>query len=322
MLLILGVAVYFILPEITELESSLNVLSSMALWAVGLAFGFQVLSYLGSGYLLQTILEIAHEKLSLWRNTLIVLGSYSIGMVAGGMVGTSAVIYRWTSGGSGSIEGATLASIFLPQFNTFMLVVFSLFGLAYLLFMHSLTLAQLIGFGATLLILLLIIGGAALIAHYRQQAISILSNGINRVARWLRRPFDVSIIQHNADELFDALDALWLGGWHRPMIGALLNTVFDMLTLYCLFIATGIAIRPGTLLAGYGLPLLLGKVAFILPGGVGVVESSMVALYSGLGVPPGMSVVVVLGYRVISFWIPSLLGFPIAAYLQGSGKNH
>jgi uncharacterized membrane protein YbhN (UPF0104 family) len=29
-------------------------------------------------------------------------------------------------------------------------------------------------------------------------------------------------------------------------------------------------------------------------------------------------VVVVLGYRLISFWIPSLVGFPIAAYLQSS----
>jgi hypothetical protein len=49
---------------------------------------------------------------SLWLNILIVFGSTSIGLVAGGMVGGSAAIYRWTGGSKGSMEGATLASIF------------------------------------------------------------------------------------------------------------------------------------------------------------------------------------------------------------------
>jgi uncharacterized membrane protein YbhN (UPF0104 family) len=148
--------------------------------------------------------------------------------------------------------------------------------------------------------------------------VKIVLSVVEKLAGKLRISFDPRLFQRNADELFDALDALWLGGWHHPMIGAFLNTVFDMLTLYFLFLATGEKIHFGILLAGYGLPLLLGKVAFILPGGVGVVESSMVALYSGLGVAPATAVVVVLAYRVISFWIPTLLGFLVAAYLQGS----
>jgi len=96
-----------------------------------------------------------------------------------------------------------------------------------------------------------------------------------------------------------------------------------MLTLFFLFLAAGHAINPGVLLAGYGLPLLLGKMAFVVPGGVGVVEGSMAALYNGLGVPDAVTVVVVLGYRLVSFWIPSLSGFPIAVYLQRSSRpNH
>jgi uncharacterized protein (TIRG00374 family) len=320
-LVVLGAGVYFLLPQFVTLQNSWSVLTSMEVWAVALAFLFQVLSYIGSGYMLQSILEIANERISLWLNTLIVLGSYSIGMVAGGLIGTSAVIYRWTRKSQGNIEGATLASVFLPQFNTLMLVLVSLFGLAYLIGVHSLTRAQLIGFSATLLILMLIIGGAALLVHYRHQAVNIISGMAAKTTGRLRISFDTRIIQRNADELFDALDALWLGGWHRPMIGAFLNTAFDMMTLYFLFLAAGERIHFGILLAGYGLPLLLGKVAFILPGGVGVVEGSMVALYSGLGVAPAMAVVVVLGYRVISFWIPTLLGFPIAAYLQGRRED-
>jgi uncharacterized protein (TIRG00374 family) len=317
-LVVFGLALYLILPQITALENSWRVLTSMTLWAVALAFMAQVLSYLGSGFMLQSILAIAHQKVSLALNTLIVLGSTNIGMVAGGTLGTTAAIYRWTSGGEGSMEGATLASIFLPQFNTFMLVLASIFGLVHLFLVHSLTQAQLIGFGATLLILGLIIGGVACVVRFRDQATKAIIGLSARIARLERKQVDPHATRQAVGDLFSAWDALWQGAWHRPMAGAFLNVAFDMLTLYFLFVGAGEKVSLGVLLAGYGLPLLLGKVAFILPGGVGVVESSMAALYTGLGVPQATTVVVVLGYRLISFWIPSLAGFPIAAYLQRS----
>jgi uncharacterized protein (TIRG00374 family) len=53
-----------------------------------------------------------------------------------------------------------------------------------------------------------------------------------------------------------------------------------------------------------------------LPGGVGVVEGTMAALYDGLGVPDAVMVVVILAYRCISFWFPALIGFPLIPYLQ------
>jgi uncharacterized membrane protein YbhN (UPF0104 family) len=42
----------------------------------------------------------------------------------------------------------------------------------------------------------------------------------------------------------------------------------------------------------------------------------MAALYTGLGVSGSIAVVVVLSHRVFSFWIPTLIGFTIAFYLQ------
>ena len=72
---------------------------------------------------------------------------------------------------------------------------------------------------------------------------------------------------------------------------------------------------PLEMLAGYGLPLLLGKVSF-LPGRVGIVEATMAAPYDGLGVPDGVTVVVILIYRLMSFWLPLLVGLPLIPYLQ------
>jgi glycosyltransferase 2 family protein len=99
------------------------------------------------------------------------------------------------------------------------------------------------------------------------------------------------------------------------MVGAILNTSFDMLTLGFLFWATGYRVSVAVLLAGYGIPQILGKFTLIL-GGVGVIETSMVGLYTLLGAPKPIAVVAVLAYRLLSFWIPTLIGVALVPYLE------
>ena len=62
------------------------------------------------------------------------------------------------------------------------------------------------------------------------------------------------------------------------------------------------------------MPLLLGWAGF-LSGGVGIVEGTMAALYTSLDVPYAVAVVVILTHRIISFWLPTLLGFPLVLLL-------
>ncbi|MFN8423038.1 MAG: YbhN family protein [Anaerolineae bacterium] len=102
------------------------------------------------------------------------------------------------------------------------------------------------------------------------------------------------------------------------MLGAALDIGFDMLTLWLLFAASGRPVGLDVLCVGYGLPILVGKVG-LLPGGIGVVEASMTALYAGMGVPAGVVVVVVLGYRLVSFWLPFVLGFPMIGVVERAG---
>jgi uncharacterized protein (TIRG00374 family) len=312
---VLGLAVHLILPQITSLEHSWQVLKTLAPWAVALAFVAQALSYAGSGYLLQTILNLTRQSVSLLRSTLIVLGAASVGMVAGGMVGSSAAIYRWTSKKQAHPESATLASILPSLFNNLVLVIISVIGLIHLVLLHDLSRAQLAGFSSVLLFLSLVVGALFLGLRYRDRASAGAAWIAGRIARLRRKSYDPARTQESASNLFAAWDSLRSGAWHRPVLGAALNVIFDMLTLYLLFIAAGHDVSPGVLVAGYGLPLLLGKMAFVVPGGVGVVEGSMAAIYDGLGVPDAVTVVVVLGYRLISFWLPSLSGFPVAAFL-------
>ena len=76
------------------------------------------------------------------------------------------------------------------------------------------------------------------------------------------------------------------------------------------------------LVAGYGVPQLLGKLTVIL-GGIGVVESSMVGLYTVLGVPNAVAIVAVLGYASFRFrcrhWLVSR-SFPILSAGRQTGR--
>ncbi len=316
LLVVLGLAVHLLIPQLASLEQSWQTLQKLAPWAVGLAIAAQVFSYLGSGYLLQIILHLTQIKIKLWRSTLIVLASASVGMVAGGLLGSSVAIYRWTSQGDEHSEGATLASILPSVFNNLTLMFVAMFGLVHLILVHDLSKTQLAGFITMALLLGSLIGIAALAFHNRGWTSTMVIRIARTLARWRRKRLDLQRVQDSTGNFFSAWDTLRGGAWKEAGLGAAINVLFDLLTLYFLFLAAGHVVMPGVLLAGYGLPLLLGKAAFVVPGGVGVVEGSMTALYSLLGLPDSVTVVVVLGYRLISFWLPSILGFPVAGYLQ------
>jgi len=320
MLILLGLAVHLLLPQITELRHSIRVIEQMSMWAIGLALVAQVLSYVGSGYLAHSAVEIVNDQLPVLRALMIIVAASDIGLVAGGAVGSTAGVYRWTHAYGVSKEGALLAGSIPSLFVNLLLVLISIVGLVHLLVTHNLSTFQAVAFVLILLVLTGIIGGLAWGMSHR----SALTDFVGRVEeRWLNfrgKPYDATQTQTTMDRLYTTWDVLKAGGWRKPLLGASLNIGFDMLTLYFIFVAAGHTVHPGVLLIGYGLPLLLGKVSF-LPGGVGVVEGSMAALYDGLGVPDAVTVVVILGYRAISFWLPTLIGFPLVAYLQYLTRN-
>ena len=136
-------------------------------------------------------------------------------------------------------------------------------------------------------------------------------------ARYRHRIFDPDKTDDWLAGVFRAADALVSHGWHGPLIGAITYVFFDMLTLYFIFIAANNRVSIGVLLIVYGLSLLLGKMAFIFPGGVGAIETIMVGLYTELGVQNSTAVVVVLAYRLISLWLPLATGFISIPVLQG-----
>jgi uncharacterized protein (TIRG00374 family) len=314
-LVLVGLAVHLLLPQITALEHSVKVIEQLALWAVGLALLAQVFSYVGLGYLLHAAADIVRDRLPLLRAVLISVAASDIGLVAGGAVGNAAAVFRWARGSGVNKEGALLAGTLPSLFNNLLLALIAIAGLIHLLVVHDLSTFQAIAFAVILFLLAGIIGGLVWGMRHRPALTGLAERAAAWWAKLRGKSHETARTQEAMERLYATWDALKAGGWRGPLLGAALNTGFDILTLYLVFVAAGHAVSPGVLLAGYGLPLLLGKVGF-LPGGVGIVEATMAALYDGLGVPDPVTVVVILAYRAISFWLPTLVGFPLIPYLQ------
>ena len=315
-LILLGLAVNLILPQLASVEESMQVIKTMVLWAVLLAAFSQVIRYVGSGYLLHSIVATVNQKLSVFRGALITLAAASIGLLAGGPLGNGAVTYRWVRKLGVSAEASGLAGTLPTFFNNTILVILGVAGIVRLLAAQELSSEQ---FFAFLLILAGLFLGLAAVSWGKQHREGFTAAALRETAflsRALHRSYTPDATETAVSRMFAALDVLEKGGWKRPVLWSGVSAGFDMLTLYFFFIAAGNQVSPSVLLVGYGLPLLFGRLAFLLPGGVGIVESTMAALYTGLGVPGPVAVVVILGYRMFSFWIPTFIGFPLAAYLQ------
>jgi uncharacterized protein (TIRG00374 family) len=95
------------------------------------------------------------------------------------------------------------------------------------------------------------------------------------------------------------------------ILGALAYWGFDIAVLWCSFRAFGAPPPVAVVIMSY----FVGTLAALLPlpGGIGGVEGGMIGVLIAFGVPAGQSVVAVLAYRAISFWLPTLPG--IAGYL-------
>jgi glycosyltransferase 2 family protein len=305
-LIFLGAAVHFVLPYMTTFETARQTLSS--LWGFWLfaALAAQLLSYVASGGLVSSVVRLSGDSVTPARGVLITLASNTMGTLGGGFLTTATTSYRWVRQDA-STEAAALSGWLPPIINNLVLLGISNWGLLVLLVAGDLNRGV-----ALTLTVLQFIAAAAFIA---------MTWGIRHESEVLRRIRKAPFKLHSAVEnIFASIQLLSKRAWRKPVLYSCLNICFDAATLWLLFRAVQHPIGLSVLFAGYAIPQLLGKVLF-LPGGVGAVEASMVALYASLGVRYEVGVIVTLAYRAISFWIPTLLGLIAAPYLEHTSRQ-
>ena len=317
--IILGLLVHLLLPRLDTIAESFHTVRSLKPWAIVIALLMEGLSYVANGALLQSIIQLNGDRIPLRRSVAIEAGASTVALVAAGPLGFGAAIYKWTREGGVATEVAALASWLPSVFDAASLVFFALIGGVELLYFHRLS-------GVTITALVIVISvlavaiTLAILALARHDWMMALAKRAGKIIKRFRPRWDDSGLIRGVREAAQTGQRMRNGSWIRPVCFSLLVLVFDLLCLRYAFLAAGQVVKLSLLLAGYGVPLLLGRASFI-PGGVAVTEVAMAALFGGLGVPANVAVVSVLTYRLFSFWLPSLIGIPIAVTLQSGRTN-
>jgi uncharacterized membrane protein YbhN (UPF0104 family) len=96
------------------------------------------------------------------------------------------------------------------------------------------------------------------------------------------------------------------------LLGAIAWWGFDIAVLWACFHAFGEAPPQAVIVMAYFVGMVGNTLP--LPGGIGGVDGGMIGAFSAFGVPVELSVVSVLAYRAIAFWLPTIPG--AIAYLQ------
>lgn len=131
-----------------------------------------------------------------------------------------------------------------------------------------------------------------------------------RAARWWRR---AAALPRSLNE--GLLRAIGMAKRRdRSVLGALVNWGFDIGVLWASFRAFGHSPPAAVLVMGY----YVGTLGNTLPvrGGVGGVEGGMIAAFLAFGVSGQLAVPAVLGYRTISYWLPTVPGAVAYARLR------
>lgn len=321
LLFILGLAVNLLLPQISNLTEAWKVVKNMTWWAVGLAALSEVLSYFSYGYCVHAIVDSRKEHLSVPKSTLIVMAAASVGLVAGGWVTLAGSIFSSVKRETGDNNTATISGLLPSMLLNISITFIAIIGMVYLGIIGQLTQGQLVQYTIFVVLLMLFTFGFLLVLFFPKFTYKVINRVLWRWNKWRKKPYDPQKTKNMLDSVIFAWKELGHGNWRLPLLGAFGYTLFDLFAMYLIFIAAGYKIKFGVLFASYGLPYLLSKIAFIFPGGIGVVEATMAAIQTSLGVPSEISVVAILAYRLLGFWLPALFGFAAMGFLNRS-SNH
>ena len=315
-LIVLGLAVNLLLPQISNFTEAWSVVKTMTWWAVGLAALSIIFSYLSYGYCIHAIVASRKQQLSVPKSTLIVMSATSVGLVAGGWVTLAGSIFSSVKRETEDNGTATITGLLPSMLLNMSIALIAVVGLVYLGIIGQLTNGQLVQYLIFLFLLMFITFGSLLVLVFPKFTYKVINWALWHWNNILKKPYDPQKTRDMLDNLIFSWKEMGRGNWKKPLLGAFGYTLFDLLAMYLIFIAAGYNIKLGVLFASYGLPYLLAKIAFIFPGGIGVVEATMAAIQTSLGVPSEISVVVILVYRLFSFWAPTLLGFAAMGYLN------
>ncbi len=303
---------YFVLPKLLGLQETWNRIRQGNVWWLGLGVVLEVLSFACYVVLFRAVFVRGESRID-WRE------SYQITMAglaatrlfaaggAGGIALTAWALRR--SGMEGRIVACRMIAFLALLYGVYMatLVIDGL-GMYLGVFPGSAPFAITVVpaiFGAVVIVLFL---SVSLLPGDFERLVARWTSGGGWISRAARRlaavPATAATGVRTARSLLRTRNPYLLGaiGWWG----------FDIAVLWACFHAFGSAPPQAVIVMAYFVGMLANTLP--LPGGIGGVDGGMIGAFSAFGVPVEISVVAVLSYRAVAFWLPTIPGG--VAYLQ------
>ncbi len=150
----------------------------------------------------------------------------------------------------------------------------------------------------------------------KRVALKGISNVVGRVLGWFGKRNDVQATLDGIEALYSNTYAI-MDRWQKVVLIAgwtLLIGVSDIVRLSVIFLALGYNPALSTLLVASSLEIIVGLVP-LLPGGLVLVEGSLISILALLGIPLDVAMAVTLIERGITFILSTVVGGGIFSYL-------
>jgi uncharacterized protein (TIRG00374 family) len=296
-------------------------------WLLALPVLLMLLSYVTMARSYQGIALAAGFRVPLLEMLKITFVANSMNYLVstGGLSGFAVRMYFFTRLGVAS-QTAVIISLAQTFLTNCMLLIFLLVGFAYVFSSHSLTGSAL---AVTLVLLVVFLVAAVLAAlllfHARLRRRTLF--WLAQAAYWLlrrvspqRAPARTHIwrYQFNLNRGIGFLLAR-RRAMVEPAIYIALDWLLTILVLYTAFLAVHYPIALSHVIVGFAVGIVL-SFASLIPGGLGVMEGSMAAVFASMQVPFETAVVAVLLFRVAYYLLPLLISlfFLHGMFVQGT----
>ncbi len=308
-----GIAfLYFVLPKLAGVGTTVHRIERGDSWWIAIGIVLELASFAGYVVLFRAVFVRGEGRIGLRE-------SYEITMA--GLVATR-LFAAAGAGGVALTAWALRRSGMEPRVVACRMVAFMV--LLYVVYAASLLIDG-VGLGSGLFpgggsfaitilpaivaaVLFALAGAMALLPGDLERRLHRWASGSGRMAHWMARAVTAPALAasgvRTAIDLIRARDA--------GLLGALAWWGFDISVLWAMFHAFGSS-PPFTVIWMAYFVGMLGNL-LPLPGGLGGVEGGMIGAFAAFGVDFNLSVLAVLSYRGISFWLPTLPGG--VAYFQ------
>lgn len=303
---------YFVLPKLLGLRETWNRIEHGNAWWLALGAVLEVCSFLSYVALFRAVFVRDSSRIG-WRE------SYQITMAglaatrlfasagAGGIALTAWAVRR--SGLDGRVVACRMIAFMALLYGVYM-VTLVLGGL-------GLYLGVFPGPAPLALTVVPALFGAGVILVFL--AMSLLPGDLTRLlGSWTRRQGLLAKVARGAAAAPAAVAAgvrlavRLIRSRSADLLGAIGWWAFDIAVLWACFHAFGASPPKAVIVMAYFIGMLGNTLP--VPGGIGGVDGGMIGAFSAFGVSVEISIVAVLAYRVLAFWLPTLPG--AIAYLQ------